>query len=107
MVTKLLLSLRLRPPNYSSHKTLATDSLVPILKGSLSRTYERKSAALKPTVRSIKIPPESSTYASCETMPWSTGSAGPFSPQMRCTSLRDVRQHTLSHKAVIHLNISA
>jgi hypothetical protein len=38
---------------------------------------------LKPQLRSIRSPPGLLASAKSETMPWSTGSAGPFSSQMR------------------------
>jgi hypothetical protein len=58
--------------------------LLPILK-TLSRTYERKLSAATEAHRSARSDPHQivSNCAISETMPWSTGSAGPFSSQMR------------------------
>jgi hypothetical protein len=98
--TKLLCALRSQSSNYSSHGILAAGQPSFQYKGSLSRTYERKlSAALKPTAPlGQDLPDSARTNASCETMPWSTGSAGPFSLTDACVHLlakRCSRQHTL------------
>jgi hypothetical protein len=110
--TKLLCALRFSP-HYSSHSIPATDSLLAIFKGSLSRTYERKLSAATEAHRPLDPDPHQSLLAPphLETMP-GTGSAGPFSSQMcaslqQCSSTIPCLPEVADHPKHKRLNIEA